>query len=405
MRILRFLVFVLMFVKYKFSKLFQSARLELKRGSFAQYPAVHIRKPGFFDYLLNFSAEVCLSAIFLFVSILSYSLMNGYKDNSAINQFLLNNEQLNPALYTKLALANTTLASHSLISEALAEGSEIQPLQASEALATEAQSGVSEENDTLTARSTDDIQKSVISKIKMYEVKNEDTLDSIAKQFGITPQTIISSNRVSLDQLREGQVITILPTDGLLVQAGPNTTIRDLSRRYRVPTEQIIAYNGLIDELDFDDGQLFILPGGVMPAPETKKKEVSRTTTRSAVVIPANLAVLDDDLFDGSDTTHSFVPGQCTWFVAKHFPVTWGGHAKSWLSNARAAGYETGNLPEVGAVVQTGENSRYGHVALVVEVTDDKIKVRDMNYGRAFRITERWLDKDARTIRGYIYRP
>lgn len=77
---------------------------------------------------------------------------------------------------------------------------------------------------------------------------------------------------------------------------------------------------------------------------------------------------------------NTYSPGYCTWFVASRRPVPSGwGNARNWLANARAAGFATGSVPQVGAIAWTGAGAM-GHVGLVTGVNGSQVTITDMNY-------------------------
>ena len=105
-----------------------------------------------------------------------------------------------------------------------------------------------------------------------------------------------------------------------------------------------------------------------------------------------------------------FVPGQCTYFVAKYWPVKWRGNARYWYKNAKAAGFKTGQTPRVGAIVVwygPGYNLAYGHVAIVMSIDMKKgtMIIKDMNYAGPWKITTREEKIKNRYIVGFIYHP
>ena len=259
----------------------------------------------------------------------------------------------------------------------------------------------------LSARSPDDIQKAVLDKIKNHVVVDGENVDTIGKLYNVTPETIMWTNQLTSKKLEVGTTLKILPVDGILVRFSDNSTLRDIANKYQGKLNEIMAYNGFLDENEPDVDQLVICPHCVVPkeVPKPKIQTPRQSRTKPLPVEYSNLAILDDELFDGSGTSHAFAPGNCTWFAAKHFPVKFAGHAKYWLGNAKRAGYSTGNIPEVGAVASLDGNARYGHVGLVVEVTDTQVKIREMNYRRLYQITERWIPIGSGKINGYIYRP
>ncbi len=87
--------------------------------------------------------------------------------------------------------------------------------------------------------------------------------------------------------------------------------------------------------------------------------------------------------------------GQCTWWAAYNYPVTWGGNATDWYGNARAQGVPTSSSPSVGAIVVWGAGhgySVYGHVAIVVAVgSGGSFEVSEMNYQGLGIIDRRWV--------------
>lgn len=80
--------------------------------------------------------------------------------------------------------------------------------------------------------------------------------------------------------------------------------------------------------------------------------------------------------------------GSCVWFVAQKRAVGNWGNANQWLSNARAAGFATGNTPQVGAIAWTGRGA-LGHVAYVLAVNGNQVTVQDSNYAGLGVITTR----------------
>ncbi len=77
---------------------------------------------------------------------------------------------------------------------------------------------------------------------------------------------------------------------------------------------------------------------------------------------------------------NTYSPGYCTWFVAsrRSVPSGWG-NARNWLANARASGFGTGSVPQVGAIAWTGVGSM-GHVGLVTGVNGSQVTITEMNY-------------------------
>ncbi|WP_418427826.1 GBS Bsp-like repeat-containing protein, partial [Blautia hydrogenotrophica] len=71
--------------------------------------------------------------------------------------------------------------------------------------------------------------------------------------------------------------------------------------------------------------------------------------------------------------------GECTWGAKELAPWAhnWWGNGGMWAASARAAGFRTGDTPEVGAIA-CWDDGGYGHVALVTDVEhDQKIQIQE----------------------------
>lgn len=103
-----------------------------------------------------------------------------------------------------------------------------------------------------------------------YTVAPGDNVERIAQRFGLQPTTIIWSNpelEETPDLLRIGQVLTILPVDGLLYEVKPNDTLSSIAERFKVKPEAIVEFplNNLAPGDNLVPGQKIIVPGGVKP--------------------------------------------------------------------------------------------------------------------------------------------
>ncbi|MBV8527515.1 MAG: CHAP domain-containing protein [Candidatus Dormibacteraeota bacterium] len=97
---------------------------------------------------------------------------------------------------------------------------------------------------------------------------------------------------------------------------------------------------------------------------------------------------LGGPLLSGRPAVTGWPHGQCTDYVASEraamgYPVTWSGDAWQWIGNAAAQGIGTTSLPAVGeiAVYRPGGpyDASYGHVAMVVAVSDSNYRISEMN--------------------------
>ncbi|MSU54713.1 MAG: M23 family metallopeptidase [Candidatus Staskawiczbacteria bacterium] len=110
---------------------------------------------------------------------------------------------------------------------------------------------------------SDEMRKEVVD----YTIQIGDTVDSVAKMYGLLPKTIRSVNDLSsTGTLKVGQTITILPVDGLVHVVKNGDTISQISKIYKSKIEDIVAYNNLINESDIFIGDILIVPNGVLPS-------------------------------------------------------------------------------------------------------------------------------------------
>ncbi len=242
------------------------------------------------------------------------------------------------------------------------------------------------------------------SDVAVYKVKEGDTVASIAKEFKVSVKTILWANDIDdVTKIKPGDKIFILPISGIKHKVTANDTVAKLAKKYKADEKEIISYNSLPADGRLKVGEEIIIPGGI--------KEEPRRTTPSSVLPRRNYYA--SGVTDGTKRApsiidrnpkggHRFPYGQCTWYVAQHKYVPWGGNAGTWLYHARAYGAKTGKKPKVGAIVVTSE-SWYGHVAIVTKIKGGNIYVKEMNYKGWAKVSTRAIPIKSRRIKGYIY--
>lgn len=105
-------------------------------------------------------------------------------------------------------------------------------------------------------------------------------------------------------------------------------------------------------------------------------------------------------------------PGECTSWAAALWPghhgrgVTWSGDAWEWFANAATQGYAEAQEPSVGAIVVFARGdtpaTSFGHVAVVVGIDDNSVRVTEMNIDHAFVVDRRTVSRSDPRIVGYI---
>ncbi len=230
--------------------------------------------------------------------------------------------------------------------------------------------------------------------IEYYTVQSGDTLDQLARDFSLTHNTIRWSNNLSSNILRVGQQLIIPPGDGIIYTTKQWDTLDAISRKYKVSTEKIRISNTIGDKISID--QVLFLPDAQQPI-------IIPESVRTGISGKYELKVINPK---GA----WFVPGQCTYFVAKHWPVKWRGNARAWFKNAKAAWFKTWQTARPWSIVVwygPGYNLTYGHVGIVMSVDSKKwtMIIKDMNYTGPWKITTREEKIKNKYILGFIYQP
>ncbi len=122
-------------------------------------------------------------------------------------------------------------------------------------------------------------------KITTYTVKKGDTLDSVASDFSILKSTILYANtNIKNNTLKAGQVLIILPVDGVSYTIKKGDTISSIAKAYKAQANDIANYNDISDKT-LKIGDKIIVPGGVAKkveaVPSTPKVDKKETNTEN----------------------------------------------------------------------------------------------------------------------------
>jgi murein DD-endopeptidase MepM/ murein hydrolase activator NlpD len=105
--------------------------------------------------------------------------------------------------------------------------------------------------------------------IEEYHVVRGDSVFAIAESFKLKPETILWANYDTLqdspDSLRPGQILKIPPTDGIYYQWKENDTLESVAKEFKASVEDILNYPG--NDIDLtnpkvDSGSWVMVPGG-----------------------------------------------------------------------------------------------------------------------------------------------
>lgn len=133
-------------------------------------------------------------------------------------------------------------------------------------------------------------EKGAIKKpeIIKYTVKVGDTLESIAKAYGVTVNTIAISSSISVDSiLKEGQELRFPSVSGILYTVKDGETLWDISTTYDINVSDIAVASGIDSPGKLKLGQELIIPGAdkiqpVLAAPAGTSKSGQSSGVRVA---------------------------------------------------------------------------------------------------------------------------
>lgn len=129
-----------------------------------------------------------------------------------------------------------------------------------------------------------------------YEVKDGDTLSSIAEKFGVSMDTIRWANDgaiKSVNSIKPGQVLKIPPVDGIVHTVKSGETVYTIAKKYSAEPQAIVdfPFNTFTNDETFAlaVGQELVIPNGVMPEsqPWSPTSSVARVLTPDAGVVSA----------------------------------------------------------------------------------------------------------------------
>ena len=346
---------------------------------------------GILPYILSLMA---ITAIIVFGSLRHSTTVNGLPILSALNEanFVVSTDQFSESFVVASVSRSTNLPS------AAVSGENYASILVSYKLG---QISSSPSLDKPNIIDTSNLNRDVIT----YTVQGGDTLDSIAKHFGISNTDITWSNNMKTTAVTPGQVLYLPPRPGILYTVRGGDTLQSLAEKYKSNAEEIEIYNDL-EKTGLVVGSTILLPSGVLP-------EKERPDYKPPVVTPAptyisnvnsrnrqNLRIIDSHFYVNSPGNPGS-RGQCTWFAWWwRSNLGWGyqlpsghiGNAGTWTSPFNPARipniFYIDHDPRVNDVVQTSTGSP-GHVGIVTAVVPGEyITIREMNFVRAFVVSE-----------------
>lgn len=101
--------------------------------------------------------------------------------------------------------------------------------------------------------------------IRVYTVREGDSLSQVAEMFGVTTNTILWANDLPrATQIRPGDTLVILPVAGVQHEITDGDTLASIAKKYDGDIDEILSYNQLADASELSIGDTVIVPGGTV---------------------------------------------------------------------------------------------------------------------------------------------
>lgn len=128
--------------------------------------------------------------------------------------------------------------------------------------------------------STEDVDFPTSDTVSVYEVKKGDTIQTVAKLFGVSVNTIMWANNLTSRSISKGDTLIILPITGIKHVVKKGDTLASVAKKYRADAQDIASYNGLSVDATLALGDTVIVPDGeieiVQSAPAKSKTKTTK---------------------------------------------------------------------------------------------------------------------------------
>jgi len=109
------------------------------------------------------------------------------------------------------------------------------------------------------------------SEIRVYTVREGDSLSQVAEMFGVTTNTILWANDLPrATQIQPDDVLVILPVAGVQHTVKAGDTISTIAKKYEGDAEEILSFNQLADASELNIGDELIIPGGTVQSVQAR---------------------------------------------------------------------------------------------------------------------------------------
>ena len=123
-----------------------------------------------------------------------------------------------------------------------------------------------------------------LGQISVYIVRQNDTLTSVGKMFGVSANTIVWANNLTSKTLKVGQQLVILPVSGITHAVTKGETLQSIAKKYKGDLDEIVQFNDLDRNAPLALGQQIIIPDGESSVASTPSS--SGSTAGNSRLIP-----------------------------------------------------------------------------------------------------------------------
>ncbi len=153
------------------------------------------------------------------------------------------------------------------------------------------------------------------SQIKTYKVKAGDTVSDIAKQFGISANTIIWANTLPRENsIKVGQTLVILPINGVKYVVKAGDSVSGIASKFKGDNQEIIAYND-IQGGTLKVGETILIPDGIHTVSQAPAIPKAVATAKTSVVQKVASAALGIGVAQADDVPSAPDPSPSGYYI------------------------------------------------------------------------------------------
>lgn len=122
--------------------------------------------------------------------------------------------------------------------------------------------------------------EAISDQISVYVIRKGDSIVQIAEMYDVSVSTILWANDMKKgDKLVEGDILVILPVDGVSHTVVKGDTLKNIAKKYGADVSDITSFNDISIDTQLSVGQELIIPGAEVSTPNTPKVKTKNKTS------------------------------------------------------------------------------------------------------------------------------